>query len=186
MSAQDGTLGYDGPNPSWWERGSAPLAGLTELNTEATEGREVLSWFYESGEKPDVSRAGERLRGLRGHWVSNTVMGLPWQPSGSPSRRHPGADGQKKKDLTMEGSKTSLKTTGSASCRVVSKKPEDRPTPRRAGGAGLPQAGGRALLLAAAGTPVTRLPRYCLCPTEYVQRARQTAGERKPLSQRQP
>lgn len=145
MSAQDGTLGYDGPNPSWWERGSAPLAGLTELNTEAAEGREVLSWFFESGgEKPDVSRAGERLRGLRGHWVSNTVMGLPWQPSGSPSQRHPGAGGQKKKDLTMEGSKTSLKTTGSgsASCRVVSKKPEDRPGPSWAEeGRGFPRLG---------------------------------------------
>lgn len=100
--------------------------------------------FWVRGEKPDVSRAGERLRGLRGHWVSNTVTGLPWQPSGSPSRRHPGADGQKKRDLTMEGSNTSLKTTGSgsASCRVVSKKPEDRPSPRRAEeGRGFPRLG---------------------------------------------
>lgn len=57
---------------------AAPLAGLTaELNTQAAEGRKVLSWFSESGKKPDVTRAGERLRGLRGHGVSNTVTGLP-------------------------------------------------------------------------------------------------------------
>lgn len=58
MSAQGGTLGYDGPNPSWWEGGlprslpprAAPLAGLTaELNTDAAEGRKVLSWFSEVG-----------------------------------------------------------------------------------------------------------------------------------------
>lgn len=49
-------MGYDGPNPSWWEGGllrslpprAAPLAGLTaELNTQAAEGRKVLSWFSE-------------------------------------------------------------------------------------------------------------------------------------------
>lgn len=76
-----------------------------------------------------------------------------------------------------EGSKTSLKTTGSgsASGRVASKEPVDRPCPRRGGGArGLPQAGGRALLLAAAGTPTASAPGYCLCPAEHVQRARQT------------
>lgn len=64
MSAQGGTLGYDGPNPSWWEGGllrslpprAAPLAGLTaELNTEEAEGRKVLSWFSES-EKGGLGR----------------------------------------------------------------------------------------------------------------------------------
>lgn len=74
--------------------------------------------------------------------MSNTATGLPRQPPGSPSRRHPGAGGQKRKTGQWqqggwrEGSKTSLRTTGSgsASCRVASKKPVDRPCPRRGGG----------------------------------------------------
>lgn len=82
-------MGYDGPNPSWWERGSAPLAGLTELNTEAAEGREVLSWFFESGEKPDVSRAGERLRGLRTlgeQYCDGAALAALWKPISETSR----------------------------------------------------------------------------------------------------
>lgn len=74
--------------------------------------------------------------------MSNTATGLPRQPPGSPSRRHPGADGQKRNTRQWqrggwrEGSKTSLETTGSgsASCRVASKKPVDRPCPRRGEG----------------------------------------------------
>lgn len=66
------------------------------------------------------------------------------------------------------GRKTSMKTTGSgsASCRLASKKPVDRPMSWKGRG--------RASLLVAARIPTTSLLRCCLCPTERVQRAGET------------
>lgn len=63
----------------------------------------VLSWFSKSGKKPDVTRAGRGEAEGRGHWVSNTVRGLPRQPLGSPFQGDPGADGQKRKTYNGRG-----------------------------------------------------------------------------------
>lgn len=99
------------------------------------KGRDVLSWLGESGRNLKT-RAGERLRSLRGHWGSKYcehMTGLPRTALGKPiseiqeqmaiKDRHYNGSG------VAEGSKTRMKTigSGSASTRLASQKPVDRP-----------------------------------------------------------
>lgn len=100
-----------GPHPSQWEGGALssslpgmPLAGLQ--SSAHRLGDRVLSWLPTPGGTWWKTTLGEPAEGPpprpQGSWVSNTVSGLSLQPLGSPSQeRDPGADGQKKTDMTM-------------------------------------------------------------------------------------
>lgn len=110
---------------SWWEGGSLsrPLSVVCQLNTQAVKLADELT--FRVWEMPGETKAGDRLKGPREHWVSNTVSAASGSPSQSrwPRDRHDNDSGR------QEGGETTVKTigSGSASSRLASQKPVDRP-----------------------------------------------------------